>query len=230
MSLLKVQNLVKNYRDPSGELRSIIDIPEFELQQGEQFALEGSSGSGKTTFLNLLAGILKCDRGCILLDGKDITQMTEGERDQIRANHIGYVFQNFNLLQGFTALENVILGMVFGKGVQQEFAEYLLERVKLKEKQLYRPAQLSLGQQQRVALARALANKPRLVIADEPTGNLDAHNAREALRLIRELCKENNTALLLVSHDPAILAQFEKTQKMADFNRAAVERLEENVK
>jgi ABC-type lipoprotein export system ATPase subunit len=133
---------------------------------------------------------------------------------------LGYVFQTFNLLQGYTALENVLLGMMFGAGRDNDYAKALLERVGLADRMHYRPRQLSVGQQQRVAVARALANKPKLVLADEPTGNLDHKHAREALELIREICGENGAALLLVSHDRDIIAQFDHVHEFADLNRA----------
>jgi putative ABC transport system ATP-binding protein len=184
-------------------------------------AVRGASGSGKTTFLNLIAGILQADTGTITLDGHEMTTLSESGRDRVRATTIGYVFQNFNLLQGYTALENVMLGMLFGAGVDAARARGLLERVGLSHRIAYRPAQLSIGQQQRVAVARALANKPRLVLADEPTGNLDRRHAGEALALIREVCRENGAALLLVSHDPAILGLFDRNEDLGDLNRAA---------
>jgi ABC-type lipoprotein export system ATPase subunit len=125
------------------------------------------------------------------------------------------------LLQGYSALENVMLGMLFGPGIDRERARALLERVGLGHRLHYRPAQLSIGQQQRVAVARALANHPKLVLADEPTGNLDQRHAGEALALIREVCREQNAALLLVSHDPAVLSAFDRVEDLAQLNRAA---------
>ena len=146
--------------------------------------------------------------------------MAEHERDRFRARHLGYIFQTFNLLQGFTCMENVLLGMSFGHGMDRGRAEALLRRVGLGERLNHYPRQLSTGQQQRVAVARALAGKPRLVLADEPTGNLDPHHAQEALALIREACAENGSALLLVSHDRDILARFGKVASLSDINRA----------
>jgi putative ABC transport system ATP-binding protein len=153
--------------------------------------------------------------------GDSMTECSEARRDALRARHIGYVFQTFNLLQGYSALENVLLAMSFGRGADAAQARDLLDRVGLKDRTHHRPAQLSVGQQQRVAVARALANRPELVLADEPTGNLDAENAAAALRLIREICSEQGAALLFVSHDPAVLAGFERCIELADVNRAA---------
>ncbi|MHC4924628.1 MAG: ABC transporter ATP-binding protein, partial [Planctomycetota bacterium] len=185
MALLSVCDRRKTYRTPDGEEHVVLDIPSFDLEAGHQVALEGRSGSGKTTFLNLIAGILRPDGGSILLDGADMAALPEGGRDDLRARTLGYVFQTFNLLQGYTALENVLLGMMFGPGPDPDAAAALLEELGLGDRLHYKPRQMSIGQQQRVALARALANRPKLVLADEPTGNLDAANATEALERIR---------------------------------------------
>ncbi len=217
MPLLTVENLSKAY----GPHR-VVDVPAFALEAGAQVALRGESGSGKTTFLHLIAGILAPDAGRIELAGRDIAALGEAARDRLRAETIGYIFQTFNLLQGHTVLENVELGMAFGRGVDRAHAEALLKRVGLGDKLGHYPRQLSTGQQQRVAVARALANRPKLVLADEPTGNLDAKNSREALALIREVCRENGAALLLVSHDEGVLAQFEQVRNFSDLNRAGV--------
>ena len=195
---------------------------EFKFEEKTQVALRGESGSGKTTLLNLIAGILKPDSGEISIAGRKISALNEPQRDRLRAESIGYIFQTFNLLQGYTALENVLLGMSFGPGVDREFALALLKRVGLSEKLKHFPRQLSIGQQQRVAVARALANRPKLVLADEPTGNLDHKNGQEALKLIREVCHENGAALLLVSHDREVLAQFETVFDLEKLNRAAI--------
>ena len=221
MPVLEVRDLKKSYRSPDGDVSTIVDVAGFAVDAGAQVALRGSSGSGKTTFLNLIAGILQADSGTISLGGETLSGAAESKRDRIRATHLGYVFQTFNLLQGYTALENVLLGMMFGKGADDAFARALLERVGLKDRMNYRPRQLSVGQQQRVAVARALANKPNVVLADEPTGNLDHHHAKEALALIRDICRENGAALLLVSHDRDILAQFDDARDFAEINKAA---------
>lgn len=220
MPLLEISNLTKSYAGPGGGVHRVVDIAGFSLVAGEQRALRGESGSGKTTFLNLIAGILAADGGSIRLAGCEISTLGEAKRDRLRAETIGYIFQTFNLLQGHTVLENVELGMAFGRGVDRRRAELLLQRVGLADKAGHYPHQLSTGQQQRVAVARALAHQPKLVLADEPTGNLDRRNAREALALIREACREAGAALLLVSHDEGVLAGFEDVQDFAALNRA----------
>lgn len=222
MALLEIAQLKKSFRTPDGAIHSVVDVPVFALGDQVQMALSGESGSGKTTFLNLIAGILPPDSGRLTLDGQEMAALKESARDRLRATKIGYIFQTFNLLQGYTCLENVLLGMSFGPGVDREFAIGLLRRVGLGEKLKHFPRQLSTGQQQRVAVARALANRPKLVLADEPTGNLDHVSARAALQLIREGCRENGAALLLVSHDREVLAQFDTVQELHQINRACV--------
>ncbi len=223
MPLLKIQQLIKRYTAPGGEAHTVLDVPEFTLDAGQHVALRGVSGTGKTTFLNCIAGILRPDQGDIELAGQNIAVASEGHRDQLRAHHIGYIFQTFNLLQGYTCLENVLLGMSFSGQAKIQAAAAILKRVGLSDRMDYRPSELSVGQQQRVAVARALANRPQLVLADEPTGNLDPQNAREALQLIREVCEENQAALLLVSHDQAVLDQFEDSLDLSEINHAAKE-------
>jgi ABC-type lipoprotein export system ATPase subunit len=223
MPLLEIKQLKKSFVSPDGERNIIVDVDEFFLAEKTQVALSGESGSGKTTFLHLIAGILKPDSGSIILGGREMSALREPERDRLRATSIGYIFQTFNLLQGYTCLENVLLGMSFGPGVDRAFAQLLLEKVGLGQRLKHYPRQLSTGQQQRVAVARALANRPKLVLADEPTGNLDHKNAGEALHLMREACKENGAALLLVSHDREVLGRFEQVHSLERINRAAMQ-------
>lgn len=215
---LEVTNLRKTYRSPEGELRTIVDIAYFELRAQRQIALHGDSGCGKTTFLNLLAGIVRPDAGSVRLQDVEISALPESKRDRIRATTIGYVHQNFNLLQAFSALENVLLAMHLGAGQDIKRAKALLERVGLGERLTYRPKQLSTGQQQRVAVARALANRPKLVLADEPTGNLDKRSAMDVLGLLKEACAEQGAALLLVTHDSRVLDQFETVREFSKFS------------
>lgn len=221
MALLEISDLRKSFLAPDGTTHEVVRMPQFRLDASSQLALAGPSGTGKTTFLHLIAGILPADSGRIVLDGQEVTALPEAGRDRLRAGALGYIFQTFNLLQGFTALENVLLGMSFGPGPDPARAEALLRRVGLGDRLHHRPRQLSTGQQQRVAVARALANRPKLVLADEPTGNLDTVNAAEVLKLVRETCAENGASLLLVSHDRDVLAAFEHRASLAELNQAA---------
>ena len=232
---LKIEQLRKSYLAPDGTISSVIDIESLSLSDGEQVALIGTSGSGKTTLLHLIAGILTPDSGriCFELGGDpasvnyysgvrdwDLATMSEAQRDVFRGRNIGYIFQTHHLLGGFTALENVLLGMSFtGRKHDAQWATHLLTEVGLAHRLDYRPAKLSLGQQQRVAVARALANRPKLVLADEPTGALDSVNAQQVLDLIRKLCSEVAATLLLVSHDLQITGQFSRVLKLSDLNR-----------
>jgi putative ABC transport system ATP-binding protein len=220
--VLEVTALAKRFRGPDGADHHVVDVPAFSLKPHAHVALSGESGCGKTTFLNLIAGILQPDAGRVVLAGEDLSTLSEARRDRVRARTIGYIFQSFHLLPGHTCLENVLLGMAFGPGEDRDRAAALLERVGLGQRLHHWPRQLSTGQQQRVAVARALANRPQLVLADEPTGNLDRPNAREVLSLIRETCREAGAALLLVSHDAEALAGFDTVRDFRELNRREV--------
>ena len=231
--MLAVRELKKTYAAPDGAAAvAVVDVGAFELGAGEKAALLGSSGSGKTTLLHLLAGILAPDSGTIeyTLGGGawgttggervDIAALPEAERDHFRGQHIGYIFQTHHLLPGLTALENVLLGMSFtGRHADRGWATHLLERVGLAERLGYKPGKMSLGQQQRVAVARALANRPELVLADEPTGSLDEASAQRTLELIRALCAEAGAGLLLVTHDMGIAGQLGRRVELREINR-----------
>lgn len=217
--VLEVTGLRKSFRSPDGESKLVVSVDSFAMPAGMQVGMRGVSGSGKTTFLNLISGIVKADAGSIRIDGTELTSLGESKRDRLRATTLGCVYQSFNLLQGYTCLENVLLAMSFGAGRDRAFATSLLQRVGLSHRLDYSPRQLSVGQQQRVAVARALSNRPRLVLADEPTGNLDPVNAGETLTLLRETCAEQGAALLLVSHDPDILGRFDRTEEFGLLNR-----------
>jgi putative ABC transport system ATP-binding protein len=182
--------------------------------------LIGRSGSGKTTLLHLIAGISRPDEGVIRIDGVDIARLPEAGRDRFRADKIGYVFQTFNLLPGFTALENVLLGMSFATGrAKPERAKHLLDRVGLAHRLHHKPAQLSVGEQQRVAVARALGNKPKLLLADEPTANIDTRHQQQVVDLIRDTCREENVALVLVTHTPQVAEQFQRVENLEQVNQ-----------
>ena len=218
--MLDLKNVRKNYREPDNSLLPILDIARFQIGAGEQMVLVGRSGSGKTTLLHVVAGIIKPDAGEVTIDGVDIARMPEHVRDRVRADKIGYVFQTFNLLAGFSALENVLLGMTFCRGRPDHArALKLLDRVGLSHRVTHKPAALSVGEQQRVAVARALANRPKLLLADEPTANVDAGHQQQIIDLVRETCQEEEVALLLVTHTPEVAAQFSRVDKLEDFNR-----------
>jgi len=225
VAFVEIQNLRMEYRQPDGKPLTILNIPEFRMEPSEQLAMRGPSGSGKTTLLNIISGILLPSAGSVRFDGKDLTQLNEADRDIFRGQRIGFVFQTSNLLQGFTAIENVILGSLFAGDPNEEpssvraRAHALLEKTGLAERSHHRPRTLSAGEQQRVAIARALMNKPRLILADEPTGSLDEKNGQEALALIQNLAAASSAAVLIVTHDPAVMAEFPKVVNLKELNQ-----------
>ncbi len=183
MSLL-LKNVRKSYREPDGTPLPVLNVPHFALQAGEQAALIGQSGGGKTTLLNVISGITAADSGLVQIDGVNIAALHEVARDRFRAERIGFVFQTFNLLPAFSALENVLLGMSFSGRADRKYAQLLLEQVGLGHRLSHRPGQLSVGEQQRVSVARALANRPRLMLADEPTASVDLAHQETILKLL----------------------------------------------
>lgn len=218
--MLELVDVKKQFPQPGGGTLTVLDIPKLTIAAGEQVVLIGRSGGGKSTLLHTIAGITKADGGKVIVNGYDIARLSEAGRDRFRAGTIGYVFQTFNLLGGFTALENVRLGMTFGNGRHDlPRAKHLLERVGLGDRMNYRPSQLSVGQQQRVAIARSLAGRPKLLLADEPTANIDPANQQTIIDLIRETCREEQVALLLVTHSMQVAEQFERVEKFEEINR-----------
>ncbi|ADB15163.1 ABC transporter related protein [Pirellula staleyi DSM 6068] len=219
--MLQLTNIKKSYREPGGNPLPVLDIPSFRVESAEQIALVGRSGGGKTTLLHIIAGITRADSGSIVLDGLELSQLSEPGLDKVRAQKIGYVFQTFNLLSGFSALENVLLGMTFGKGkYDSDRARQLLAKVGLSHRLGHKPRQLSVGEQQRVAVARALACKPSLLLADEPTANIDPRNQQHIIDLIRESCRDEGVSLVIVTHSSEVAGQFTRIERLEQINRA----------
>ena len=220
--VIELRNVRKSFAMPGGETVDVLDIDEFALGDGEHCALEGQSGSGKSTLLNVISGIMRPDTGSVFIDSLDIARLDEARRDRVRADRLGLVFQQFNLLPGFTALENVLVAMSFGSGrPDRDRAVRLLDAVGLRDRLHHRPAELSVGQQQRVAVARALANRPRAVLADEPTASIDPAHQQQVIDLLRTTCAEQGVALLVVTHAADVAGQFPRRVRLEDFNRAA---------
>jgi len=220
---IELEDVRKAFVLPGGERIDVLDVPAFTVAAGEHVALEGHSGSGKSTLLHVIAGIMRPDAGRVSIDGIDITRLPEARRDRIRADRLGLVFQQFNLLPGFTALENVLVAMSFGSGrPDRGRATGLLEAVGLGHRLHHRPAELSVGQQQRVAVARALANRPRAVLADEPTASVDAGHQRQIIDLLRSSCSAQDVALVVVTHAAEVADRFPRRLRLEDFNRVAV--------
>jgi putative ABC transport system ATP-binding protein len=203
-SLIEVQNLSKSYRRDSLEIPVLRNIS-LNVLEGEFIAFMGPSGSGKTTLLNLIAGIDKPSEGRILIAGVDVTELTETELAAWRSRNVGFIFQFYNLIPVLTAVENVELPLILtplSKKERRSHAETALEVVGLADRMHHYPRQLSGGQEQRVAIARAIATDPRILVADEPTGDLDKVSAEEVLDLIDQLNRELNKTILMVTHDP----------------------------
>jgi len=220
-----LQGVTKSFPVGNGRDLEVLNIQGLELSTGSYTVLRGPSGSGKTTLLNLMAGISIPTTGTIWVDGTDIFSLPEPRRDRFRAEHIGYIFQTFNLLAAFTALENVLLAMMFvptlAKREQRQRAEEILGNLGLKERLSHRPHQLSRGEQQRVAIARALANNPPFILADEPCASLDPNTARVVLAEFLTLCREEKKTLLVVSHDETALRGADRILEMTEINRPA---------
>ncbi|MEM9940295.1 MAG: ABC transporter ATP-binding protein [Planctomycetota bacterium] len=217
--MLLLENIKKSFVQPDGQRVPILDIRNFQIDAGEQVVLIGPSGCGKTTLLHTIAGITKPDTGKVRIGKVELTRYSEAARDRIRADKLGYVFQTFNLLAGFSAFENVLLGMSFAsKQCDRSRAKLLLEKVGLGHRLNNKPHQLSVGEQQRVAVARALANRPALLLADEPTANVDPGNQQQVVDLIRESCREENIAMLMVTHSMDVAQQFERVDRLEELN------------
>ena len=211
---LEARNLTKAYRNGGEELIVLEDVT-LRIQAGETCAIIGPSGSGKSTLLGLCAGLDQPTRGEVFIEGTRITGMSEDALAQLRNQRLGFVFQSFQLLQNLTSLENVMVPLELrGDRSAQTRARALLERVGLRERLTHYPTQLSGWEQQRVALARAFINQPRILFADEPTGNLDGATSATVVDLMFEMNRELGTALVLITHDPALAERAERVVRL----------------
>jgi len=215
--MIAVRNLVKTIRNGAREVEIIRGIS-FDVPSRQFVAIMGPSGSGKSTLLGLIAGLDAPTSGNITIDGVDITSLREDELAQLRGKKLGFVFQSYHLIPTLTAFENVLLPMEFSGVLNGATAraEHLLESVGLMERRDHYPVQLSGGEQQRVALARAFMMKPAVLLADEPTGNLDSENGRHVLELLMKLNREEGTTLVLVTHDEMLASQAERRIVLRD--------------
>jgi putative ABC transport system ATP-binding protein len=217
--MLEVKDLKKIFT--SGDVNvAAVDGISLKIDDGEFVSIVGRSGSGKTTLLGLLGALDKPSSGQIQVDGQDITGLSDHQLIKYRCKKIGYVFQSYNLVPNLTALENVMLPMEFAglaKDVRRVRASQLLDQVGLSDdKQTRKPPRLSGGEQQRVAIARALANKPKFILADEPTGNLDEQTGRMIFKLLQGLAKSQKTTIIVVTHDQTIASQTERVFRLSD--------------
>lgn len=220
-----LQGLKKTFALGPGRDLEVLNIEQLALPAQSYTVLRGPSGSGKTTLLNLIAGISMPTTGRIWVEGTDIFALSEPLRDRFRAEHIGYIFQTFNLLAPFTALENVMLSMMFTRAIpkrqHRQRAVEMLSKLGLRERLSHKPHQLSRGEQQRVTMARALANNPSVILADEPCASLDPNTARMVLAEFLTICREEKKTLLIVSHDEMVLGGTERVLEMPKISRAA---------
>jgi putative ABC transport system ATP-binding protein len=212
-----MRGVTKVYRR-GGESLTVLDALDLEVPSGAFFAMMGPSGSGKSTILNLIGGLDHADSGSIYVGQDEITALSNNELAAWRSRHVGFVFQAFNLIPVLTALENVELPLLLqplSKKERRKHAEYALEIMGLTDRMHHRPAQLSGGQEQRVAIARAIATDPSVIVADEPTGDLDRASADHVLGLLQKLSTESKKTVLMVTHDPAAAAYAQKTLQLA---------------
>jgi len=214
--MIQLKNVTKTVRSGTDNL-TILDNVSIEIPDGQFLAVTGASGSGKSTLLGLIAGLDAPSSGEILVDGETITAMSEDDLARIRSEKIGFVFQSFHLIPSLTAFENILIPMeILGLRDARERAEKLLEDVDLTNRGHHYPAELSGGEQQRVAIARAFANKPKFLLADEPTGNLDSRNGGHIFELMTDLHGKNNVTLVLVTHDQALADKAERQIVLRD--------------
>ncbi len=214
--IIKAEHLVKKYGTDEITVMALNDVS-FEIKKGEFAAVTGESGSGKTTLLNVLGTLDTPTSGKVIFGGKDLTQMTDNELSAYRRRNIGFIFQNYNLIPVLTVEENILLPLnLDNTHPDSKHLEELLELTGLSQKRHSFPHELSGGQQQRVSFARALIHKPQLILADEPTGNLDSKNSREIISILKNSIKNYNQTLVLITHDGSIAAQADRIFSMKD--------------
>jgi putative ABC transport system ATP-binding protein len=214
--LLELRELVKHHRLGDAPAIRAVDGVSLSVARGEFVALYGPSGSGKTTLLELIAGLQSPDSGHVMLDGRDVAKLSTGERDEWRLRELGVVGQPHHLIPGARVVESASLKLWLARAPRSQSAVPLLEQLGLGERLRHRTEQLSMGERQRVMIAQALALRPKLVLADEPTGLLDTHRTREVLELLRELCRAREATVVLVTHDPIAAQIADRSYELRD--------------
>ena len=225
MAIIKVEGLRKLYRMGNEKIVALDNI-NLEIEKEEICCLFGTSGSGKSTLLNMLAGLEKPTRGSITIKDVPVEKLNEVQLAKFRQRYIGFVFQSYNLIQSLTAIENVSMPLMFQgikKDVREKRAKEMLDAVGLLDRMNHKPSEMSGGQQQRVSIARAFINRPQILFADEPTGNLDTATTLEVMDIITSIAKEYNQTLIIVTHDPEIAVYADKIVTMRDGNIQKIE-------
>jgi len=218
MPIIKTQNLKKKFHMGEVEVEALKGI-NLEINEGEFVAIVGHSGSGKSTLLYMLGGLDKPTEGHVFIDGKDLSQMKDNALSKIRRTEIGFVFQFYNLVPVLNVIENILLPITLDKqneSLYKDKAVKLLKTIGLTDRENHKPSQLSGGQQQRVAFARALINDPKIILADEPTGNLDSKSSEELLKLMKKMCKEEGKTIIIVTHDDAVSQMADRVIRVTD--------------
>ncbi|MBX3244154.1 MAG: ABC transporter ATP-binding protein [Acidobacteria bacterium] len=214
--MIVIKDVTKTVRSGTEDLTILSDVS-AEIPDGQFVALTGASGSGKSTLLGLLAGLDSPSEGSITIDGDEITTMSEDGLAELRSQKVGFIFQSFHLIPSLTAQENIMIPMeIRGASDAKQRAEKLLKDVGLSDRGHHYPSELSGGEQQRVAIARAFANRPKILFADEPTGNLDSRNGQHIFELMTDLHKQNNVTLVMVTHDQALAAKAQRQIALRD--------------
>jgi len=201
--MIQLKGITKTYLIGKRELRVLQGV-DLTVNQGEMIAIMGPSGSGKSTLLNMLGLLDRPSSGSYILEGKEVARLSGREQAKVRGQKIGFIFQSFNLLSYLSALRNVELGQKYAGRLDSKAAREALDRVGLTDRINHRPMELSGGEQQRVAVARALAKNPPIILADEPTGNLDSHSSKEIMKILTDLHQENKITLIMITHDPNV--------------------------
>ena len=222
--MIQLENILKSYPMGKGELKVLLGI-NLKIEKGEMVAIMGPSGSGKSTLLNLIGLLDRPTSGNYLLDGKEVGRLNSAEQSKVRGQKIGFIFQSFNLIPYLSAIGNVELGQKYAGKIDSQIARESLAKMGLSDRLKHRPNELSGGEQQRVAVARALAKSPPIILADEPTGNLDSKTSKEIMTILTNLHSENNITLVMITHDPNIAHYCQRIINIQDGQIVSEEKL-----
>jgi putative ABC transport system ATP-binding protein len=222
--MIKLVDMVKTYPMGKSELKVLQGV-NLHVKKGEMVAIMGPSGSGKSTMLNMIGLLDRPTSGSYVLDGKEVSQLNRGETAKVRGQKIGFIFQSFNLIAYLSAIDNVLLGQKYAGKLDLKTAKEAMDKVGLTDRMKHRPNEMSGGEQQRVAVARALAKNPPIILADEPTGNLDSKSSKEIMNILTGLHKEQNVTLVMITHDPNIARYCQRIVHIEDGQITSEEKL-----